>query len=281
MKDKVEVLLEEINSFIFLLKSLRDAYRYSYTYNQNLSDNFYKFKENLKKLEESLENFKNKSEKLEDLLIENKNFLNDQYEKLFDEFKRKFGVELEKALRNNNLSLKGHYSDLKVGFFTLELDFESLTADIWFGPKQEKIANDIPLSVSIIVKKIIEFRNNLGSKMSEEQILTIFKNSYKKLYTNINSEKVPIIDFYKDVQSSMSVQLKLPSLDVGKDKKKRYSRADFAFDLYKLQKHRQIRLIIATRFYTKKRSNFLWVPSNDEGDGDFYSHIVIEEDGLH
>ena len=60
-----------------------------------------------------------------------------------------------------------------------------------------------------------------------------------------------------------------------------YTRFLFSYDLYKLKKRRvqnnELTLIIATRAYTKKYSDFIWVPTNEKGDGNYISHIKFRE----
>jgi len=51
--------------------------------------------------------------------------------------------------------------------------------------------------------------------------------------------------------------------------------------LYRLKEREienlELNLVTATRAYTRKRSDFLWVPSNERGDGVYISHIKFRE----
>jgi hypothetical protein len=39
----------------------------------------------------------------------------------------------------------------------------------------------------------------------------------------------------------------------------------------------EINMITATRAFTARRADFLWIPSNDKGDGNYISHIKFRE----
>ena len=39
----------------------------------------------------------------------------------------------------------------------------------------------------------------------------------------------------------------------------------------------EMSLVIATRAYTRRKSDFLWVPSNEKGDGTYISHLKFRE----
>ena len=60
-----------------------------------------------------------------------------------------------------------------------------------------------------------------------------------------------------------------------------YERAFFSFDISRLESREiegfELNLITATRSYTKKKADFIWIPSDLLGNGDYISHIVFKE----
>lgn len=266
-------LIKEIDRIIKLLRNFRKNIKDYENYREDLFNNLYKINDNIRKYKKSLEELKNNSEGLIEHLYKRRDLIKEQYEKDLGDFKRVFGNNLEKQLNEYGLSLKGHYPELRVSYFTLELNFENMIAKLWFGPKQEIIFNNIPLSVPNVLDKILLARNNLGSKLSEKDLLILFKRSFEEIYKNERTRKIPIISFYNKLCEIMADSLS------NTNKKSKYSRADFSYDLYRLRKCKGFKLTIAARSYTKKKSDFIWVPNNEEGSGDRFSHIeMLKED---
>lgn len=60
-----------------------------------------------------------------------------------------------------------------------------------------------------------------------------------------------------------------------------YSRADFSYDLFRIHRYQlsplKIQLKVATREYTRQRTDFLWIPDDENGRGTTYSHLLVEE----
>lgn len=200
-----------------------------------------------------------------------------------NELRRLFGVELEQELNKLGLTLTGHYPEFIAGLFTIESDFEQWKATIWYGPKQEKI-DTCSLSVAEITKRVEKAKNGLGSGISEEDLLDKLHQAYRRIARNIG-DYVPIIDVLGEMV--FLLQNKRFRQDPRKEHFKSYSRADFSFDLFRLQKFiinnpsfPKLRLKIATRIHTRQRSNFLWVPERENGRGGTYSHLRFEEDRI-
>jgi len=202
-----------------------------------------------------------------------------QYElevkKAEEEIKKQFGAELEKELEKLGLSLSGQYPELKAGLFTIELDFNQWKATLWYGPKQEHLVQ-CPLSVSKIVSRLEKERQQLGSQLPENQLLEKIGEAYYRAVDMKRGEDTPIIRVLAELsyllQSTRFLQ------DPKCEHYKSYSRADFSYDLFRIRKFQsRIHLTTATRTHTKRRSDFLWVPDDENGKGTTYSHLRFEE----
>lgn len=241
--------------------------------------------ENIKQLKLHLAHLENeiKSFKIENLIQNLEKWLEGYKETLVEEeneFKRHFGIKLEEQLKTIGLTLTGHYPDLKAGLFTIELDFDKNKATIWFGPKQEKMC-ECKLTPQEIKQKIEKIRKELGSKLTEEQAIEKLRIAYERTITP-KEEKAPIIKVLSEM--AHLVQDQKFYQDPKRENYKSYSRADFSYDLFRIQKYFsksqlpfKIHLITASRAQTKQRSNFLWVPSDENGEGNVYAYITIKE----
>jgi hypothetical protein len=198
-----------------------------------------------------------------------------------EEIRKQFGAELEKELRKSGLSLSGQYPELKAGLFTIELDFDKWKAKLWYGPKQEHLVQ-CPLSVSKIASRLEKERQQLGSQLPENQLLEKIGEAYYRAVGMKRGEDAPIIRVLAELsyllQSTRFLQ------DPKRENYRSYSRPNFSYDLFRIQRFQKkdpslskIHLTTATRAHTKRRSDFLWVPDDENGKGTAYSHLRFEE----
>jgi len=65
---------------------------------------------------------------------------------------------------------------------------------------------------------------------------------------------------------------------------KEYSRVQLSFDLFRTpQRHyqgREFRLVVASREQTKNKADFLWVPTNWQGEGYCFTAIYFKNNSL-
>lgn len=199
------------------------------------------------------------------------------------EFKKRIGSELEEELAKIELSLSGHLPELEAGIFTIECDFERWKAKIWYGPKQESLV-ECSLSAKEIAYQINKQKQNIGSKLPIEEFIELLRKAYYRcIEGSTHGEFVRIIKVYEQLSALITTSLSIKG-DEGINQGS-YSRTDFSFDLFRLQKNKQTNLItsqiqlkVATREYTRRRSDFLWVPQDDHGNGTTYSHLTIKEE---
>lgn len=194
-----------------------------------------------------------------------------------DQARRKFGTLLETELVKIGLGLGGHYPELKAGMFTIELDFDKKQANLWYGPKQEKL-DRVRLSAAEIAKRIEKLKKQLGSELSEDQFVDKMRRACVRAADGQTGKSVPIGDVLAEMaylcQDSRFRQ------DPRRENYRTYGRADFSYDLYKHRStaaYKGLSLTVASRAYTKNRKRFLWVPDDEQGKGTTYSHIKFKE----
>jgi len=199
-----------------------------------------------------------------------------------EDFRRQFLNNLEKLLKERKFELRGTLPVLKTGLFSFKIDFDNPTVSIWYGPEQEKVAT-CKLDYKILAETLDRYYNFIISREFEENKflksiyqayrITIFKKERNA------GDQVPIIDLLLDY--IFNIQSNRYKANPRREFYTDYPRYLFSYDLYRLRKRKyqnyELTLIIATRAYTKKQSDFLWIPTNDKGDGNYISHIKFRE----
>lgn len=191
-----------------------------------------------------------------------------------------FGKELESPLKELGLTLSGHYPELKVWLFTLELDFTKGFVTLWYGPKQERL-DRFELSVAEVVKRVRTSKEKLGGDLSGQEFAQKAHDAFIRV-TGGKKEDAYLPELIPElallVQSAKFYQNPI------KENFKSYSRADFSYDLFRHWRSDEHTLLktkwklgVAARSETNKRKHFLWVPSDEKGDGAVYSRIRFEE----
>jgi hypothetical protein len=191
--------------------------------------------------------------------------------------RRAFGSDLEKELLLVGVQLTGQYPELRAGLFTIELLFEKGKTAIWYGPKQE-LLGVCRLSAHEISKRLQAAKAELGSQLEGDKLVSKIKDAYSRAKADEDSELVPILRVLAELAYVLQSQ-KFHD-DPRKENYRGYSRADFSFDLYRLQTYQpnglfmeKPHLVVATRARTKSRRDFIWVPEDASGKGVTYSHL--------
>lgn len=259
-----------------IIKLLRDISRLD----QNRGENLLKIRQTIRKLNHVANSFKQSVISFDDLI----NWIS-QYESEVksaeEKIRKQFGVELENELGKLGFSLSGQYPELKAGLFTIELDFDRWKATLWYGPKQERLGQ-YQLSASKIASQIEKEKQKLGSHLPEERLLEKLHEAYYRASEKKHGVPVPIIK----VLAELSCLLQSPHFlqNPKRENYRSYSRADFSYDLFRIRKCQsntlfqwKLHLIVATRHHTRRRSDFLWIPDDENGKGTTYSHLQFEE----
>ena len=276
-KKITEILSREKSNIQNLLKTIKNIDRYQ----DDPISNLYKIKQEVVKIEKIL-----KQSKLDNFVKENiEQHIGDVKSKIpkwEENIKKTFGQNLEHELRKVGFELRGHYPSLKVLFYTLKIDLENFKVSIWYGPEQEKlevcklVPEDVVKRLKIIHDKITQRRfndNDFLSKVYEAYRVSLYRQN-KEL-----GAPIPISDIL--FEYVFLIQDKRFKANPVKNNYKEYGRVFFSYDLYRLKERRinnvELSLITATRAYTRRKSDFLWIPSNERGDGNYISHIKFKE----
>lgn len=205
-----------------------------------------------------------------------------QLEEARGELGRRFGVELERRLGEMGRSLSGHYPELKTGLFTIELDFDRGHAILWYGPGQERLGR-YRLSPQEVAGRVQRSERDLGATLPVEDFLAQLEKACLSCVEGRRSRKAPIIQ----VLCQLSFLLQTPHFrsDPKRENYRGYGRADFSYDLYRVQREagqtlqrRSLQLAVATRSQTEQRARHLWIPESEDGRGSAYSHITFREE---
>lgn len=244
--------------------------------NKDPLENLGKLKQELKHVEKALENEESSVSKTKITL-----YLQSVRQKVLelDMLSRKtFGKELEEELKGVGFKLKGHYPLLKTSFYTLEVNFDKSTVTIWFGPQQEKLMV-CNLSPKVVAQKLITLHNFITKREFVEKAFLL--NLYKACEMVAYKEKkrpdnpLPIVSVL--LEYAILVQNDRFKTDPIKENYTSYGRVFFSYDLYRLRERKinehELELVTATRAYTRKKKDFLWIPTNEEGGGTYISHV--------
>jgi gas vesicle protein len=273
----VAMLSKEGTTIRNLLKSLKTIEKLQ----KDPINNLHKIKQEMGKAEKALESskleesFKNKIEQ----------HINDIRSKIAaweEEIKDKFGINLENELKKMGFELAGHYPLLKTSFYTLQVDLDNFKVIIWYGPQQERldVARLVPAEVASKLRKIHESitQRPFDSKGFLSKIYEAYKASLYRLGKEMG-DQVPISDVL--LEYVLLIQDKKFRANPVKRNYREYGRVFFSYDLYRLKDrimdNKELDLITATRAYTKHWYDFLWIPSNEKGEGIYISHIKFRE----
>lgn len=196
-----------------------------------------------------------------------------------------FGIELERILKEQGLSLTGNYPELKTWLFTIELDFTHGEATLWYGPRQERLSQ-CRLLPHLVAQEVNKQKKQLGSNLGAGDILPRLLRAYERarLMVGAKRDEVPINEVL--IEMAFLVQESRFRHDPRRDNYRSYGRADFSYDLFRARTGqaeqanlftKRLRLITATRALTKRRQDFLWIPDDETGKGTVYSHLKFED----
>lgn len=268
-------LLDEFKIYkknnVLTLKLLTEISRLEQQREQNLP----KLKKRLIKLDEAIKQFyqyKNLNEGVLSWINSYKQELTNSEEQI----KNRFGIELEQEFKKIGLLVAGQYPELKAGLFTIELFFDKGLVTLWYGPKQERLAQCRLLSHEI-ASNVEKFRQQVGSHLDNEAFLKKLRDAYFRADDTKHGEPLPITDVLAEV--AFLLQSQQFWSDPRQDNYKGYSRADFSYDLFLARQslNKNLHLTVATRANTRRRQDFLWIPDDESGKGTAYSHLQFKE----
>lgn len=182
------------------------------------------------------------------------------------DFKQTFGKELEDELKKIGFDLGGHYPLLKTMFYTLDVDFDNSRVGIWYGPEHEKLAS-CKLSALDVVKELQKQHKQITEHGFTDE--TFIRTLYDAC--NSRSGRSAIPDIVSEYVNKITYGTKT----------KKTIRTLLSYDLYRLKtrivNNMELSLVTATRAYTQRKSDFLWIPTNTSGGGMYISHIKFRQ----
>lgn len=215
------------------------------------------------------------------------NWLNQEkkeIENVKEEFRFAFGEKLKALFQSENRIIKGQYPILRIGFYTLVLNFEFGEAVLYFGPQIEKLRSKIPLEPEIVYQTIKKFDGELRKKKFDpKEFYLDLENAYKRRLSILNrsyGEKVLLVDVFDEyVFLKQSAQF---LIDPRKENYREFSRVELAYFLYLFKKsefgQQPIHLYIATFDATTDKKQSIWIPDDEEGEGTYYGYMAIEKE---
>ena len=188
-----------------------------------------------------------------------------------EEDRLKFTTDLGRELEKEGFKVAGVYPRIEVLFYTIEIGDR---ATIWWGPKMEKLATS-PLSVQDTIAKLREVHRIITERpFNDEDYL-------RKLYDVYNK----YIEESPDKSMGVSIKHVISELYGGYDAK--WGRVFLGYDIFRLKTYRfdnkMLVPMTATRAYTRKAEDFIWVPADLDAHGTYVhggtyiSHIKFRE----
>jgi hypothetical protein len=271
--DSIKALTTQANSLIKLLRVYEKA-------RSQAVDNAVILEKKIRGIEEIASNLSNRELKsvLESWLHAEKESIT----KLKEEFRFQFGKQLNALFAQDGVKIRGQYPLLRIGLFTLKLNFEFGEGTLFFGPEIEKIKSKIPLQPKVIYDAVKQCARDMEAEPFDPEMLCAdLYAAYQRCLTFSNKscgDKVLITDVLREF-----VFLKQPKqfmIDASKANFREYSRVKLGHMLYRLNRSNieacGMRLHVATFDATVNKLRSFWVPENEEGEGTHYEYMSFE-----
>ncbi|MEO0108257.1 MAG: hypothetical protein ABIK62_03685 [candidate division WOR-3 bacterium] len=207
------------------------------------------------------------------------------------ELRFKLGTELKSSLEAQGFGVSGQLPLLRVGHYTLRVDFEGEFAHIFWGPEVELLRARVPLVASEIARNVATLEQELRRHpLVAEEFLERLRSAYGRHLRESGKPpgaKVYLTDVLREMVFLM--QSRKFAANPVRANFRGYSRVQFSYDLYRLRQLRTrtdaseqyagpaLRLSVATFDSTTDKVKSLWIPDSDEGTGTYYSFIAFEE----
>ncbi len=200
-----------------------------------------------------------------------------------DEFRFRFGTELAASLKQAGLSAHGQLPVLRVGLFTVRVDFDSGKATVYWGPEVEKLKTGLPLSPEGLSRALKSWTEDLKSKsIPPDKFRRMLVEACHRVAT-IKGLGPGVRVSLTDVLAELVMMMQPPSFraDPSKTRFAEYPRVRFSYDLYRLRSAApadeavKLRLHVATFDATTRKTTALWVPDNAEGEGTHYAYVSV------
>lgn len=199
-----------------------------------------------------------------------------------DEFRFDFGRQLKERFAPDGLAVRGQYPELRLGLYTLTVDFEFGECELWLGPKIAKIKGRLPLDPAAIheavMKSDAELRTGPFDAAAFDRDLRAAYRRCRQLSGKEPGAKLPLLDVLREF-----VYLQQGSRFLADPRREHYrgfSRAALALALYRFMRTDPppagVHFAVATFDATADPRHALWIPADDEGNGTHFSHVSID-----
>ncbi|UCG41826.1 MAG: hypothetical protein JSU73_08015 [candidate division WOR-3 bacterium] len=200
-----------------------------------------------------------------------------------DEFRFRFGTALNASLKQAGLDAHGQLPSLRVGLFTVRVDFDSGKATVFWGPEVEKLKTGLPLSPEGLSRALKAWTEDLKSKsIPPDKFRKMLVQAYQRVVVIKGlgaGARVPLTEVSAELV--MMMQPASFRADPSKSRFVEYPRVRFSYDLYRLRSAAtadravKLRLHVATFDATTRKTTAIWVPDNLEGEGTYYAYLSV------
>lgn len=275
MEEKLNKILDKIKETEKGIKRLQKTLKKLSRLAKNSLQNIYK----IEPLIQNLETVINKTEFDKAGPLEVIKILKDDIEKLKDDFRFDFSKRLNEGLQKNGMDLHGNLPVLYSGFYRIKVDFIAKKVDIMFGP--EKIGG-CALSPEEIVTKLQKIDGELKkNSVPEGEFIDKLFWGWRRASLLLQKERVLITTVLTEL--ALLLQKKQFYENPSRRNYKEYPRYQFAYDIYRLRKKdikeiegKELHLIASTFDATRKRIDYIWIPTDKRGEGVNYSYITFK-----
>ncbi len=203
-------------------------------------------------------------------------------EKAKEDFRFSFGEALSELFAKEGKKIRGQYPTLRIGMYTIKLNFDFGEAVLYFGPEVEKLKAKISLNPKSIYEAVRKADEGLkNEKFEVKQFLNELYEAYRRrllLNKKATGDKLPVVEVLNEF-----VIMKQPPkffIDPRKENFHEYPRVKLSYFLYLLRKsneiNRGLRFYVATFDATPDKKASIWIPDNEEGEGTYYSYVSFE-----
>jgi len=199
-----------------------------------------------------------------------------------EEIKFQFGNRLRELFKKDGTDVRGQYPLLRLGIYTIKLNFELGEAALYFGPEIEQIRTKVPLQAEIIHDIILKHRQDIAVDDVElDSVARDMQIAYERCTRRRGKaygERILIMDVLQEYV--FLKQSKKFTADASRKNFREYPRPKMSFMLYRLRECgdvvRGMHLHVATFDATVDKTKTLWIPDGEEGAGTHYEYISFE-----
>jgi len=200
-----------------------------------------------------------------------------------EEFRIQFGQKLHKLFKEKGIEIKGQYPLLRVGMFTLKLDFEFGQVTLFFGPEIDRVKSGIAIHPQVVFKTVLDQDKALRSmdRTPEEYLIDLYHAYMRVLQLHKQSfgERTLITEVLREF--IVMQQSRKFFMDPQKVHYREFSRNKLAFILYQIKQagasERGLHFHVATFDATTNKLQSFWIPENEQGEGTHYSMVSFEK----